>query len=61
MCGIPGIRGSGSRDAMADTMTECIRILLGRRVVRADQLEILLLLAGASERGWTRHAKDGSN
>ena len=60
MCGIPGIRGSGSRDAMADAMMEGILILLGRRVVRADQLELLQLLAGAPERGWTRHTKDGS-
>lgn len=41
---------------MADAMTECLRILIGRGVVRADQLEIVLLLAGEPERGWATHA-----
>lgn len=41
---------------MADAMTECIRVLIGRGVVRKEQLEILLLLAGEPERVWTAHA-----
>lgn len=41
---------------MADAMTECIRILIGRGVVHAAQLEILLLLVGEPERGWATRA-----
>jgi len=37
-----GIRGSGSHDAMADAMTECIRILLGRGVVAESSLTIMI-------------------
>lgn len=41
-------------------MTECIRILVGRGVVRTEQLEILLLLAGDPDHGWpTRAVADG--
>lgn len=55
-----GIRGSGSRDAMADAMTEGLELIRADDAASEQDPDALLLLAGAPERGWTRHAKDGS-
>lgn len=45
---------------MVDAMTECIRILDGRGVIRTEQREVLRLPAGDPDHGWpTRAVADG--